>query len=145
VLYLLGPEVLLRWPDQQLVEAALAGAEFVVLHDTHLRPAHDRVDALLAVSTYAEMDGTFVNHAPRIQRLTRAFPPPGAARTGVEALAELIEALGGARLPREPRALFREIAGSVPAFAGLTYERIGPLGVPLAVAAEGGPAAAVNG
>lgn len=141
VLYLLGPELLTRWPDRGAVDRALRGARFVVLHDTHARDSHDQIDLLLPSAAFAETDGTFVNHDRRLQRLHRAFAPPGVARSRVEVLGEIRSALGQRDAARTPRAAFREMAGAVDALAGLTFERIGPLGVALREGSEGEEAA----
>jgi NADH-quinone oxidoreductase subunit G len=137
LLYLLGPELLTRWPDRELVKRALKGAAFVVLHDTHRRPEHDLVHALLPRAAFAESEGTFVNFDHRLQRLNRAFPPPGQARPAADVLASLIDALGHGPAPRGARAVLREIAGAVPAFAGTGFDRCGPLGMRLATGIPG--------
>ena len=131
VLYLLGPELLTRFPDQDLVRRALKGAGYVVLHDTHARPEHAEVHALFAVASVAESEGTFVNYAHRLQRIQRAFQPPGEAKSSLEVLGSLLERLGGGKRMASAREVFRAMAASVGGFDGLNLDRVGPLGVAL--------------
>ena len=85
----------------------------------------------VVISAFPETEGTFVNHARRVQRLGQALAPPGEARSGVEWLADLLESLTGERVARRPREVLKSIATEVPAFAGISYERLGPLGAAL--------------
>jgi NADH-quinone oxidoreductase subunit G len=137
-LVLLGPEVLGRYPDPAAVRRALQAVPFSVLLDSHQRQEHELFTVVLPAATFVEDEGTFVNFADRIQRLERAFPPPGEARARVALLERIIAGLdGGEPAPGGARALLKAIAAAVPAFAGLGYERVGPLGKELNGAAAG--------
>ena len=79
--------------------------------------------------------------------------PKGEARATVEVVAELIERLGG-QSPREPRAVFRQLAAACAPFDGLSFDKLGEYGVKLAnsedeimfkaASAEPGPAISTN-
>jgi len=105
VLYLLGPELLTRWPDRAQVLRALQATPYVVLHDTHRRPEHEHVTMLLPKATFVESEGTFLNHARRLQRLQKAFAPPGLSRPLADSLADLLDLLGNGPAPRGARAV----------------------------------------
>lgn len=111
-------------------EAALDGATVVVL-DTDYTPTTEYADVVLPIAAATETDGTCVNHTGRVQRLTRAFPPPGEAKAGWEALAFLNVQVGGSDAVSISE-VFGELSRAVPAFAGLTYGRVGLAGAPLA-------------
>jgi len=141
VLYLLGPELLTSWAEPAAVALAIEKAGFVILHDTHVRPEQCGIDVVMPAASFAETDGTFVNHARRLQRLHRAFAAPGAARGRVDVIGELRVALGDADAPRTPRDAFREMAAAVEVLDRLKFERIGPLGIALMGGSKGEEAA----
>ena len=133
-LYLLGPELLQSWPDQELVARALAGAAYVAVHTARredLGAAADAIDAVLPAASFAELDGTFVNHARRLQRVRKAVAPPGEARSAAEVVAALESRVTGDPACGTAAGLFAELAAAVSAFDGLRWERLGPLGVSL--------------
>ncbi len=84
---------------------------------------------VLPSASFAEKRGSMVNLAGRLQRLNRAVEPPGFARDDWEILRDLISALAGEKselfLIED---LFKQVAGVVPAFEGLTLSKIGHLG-----------------
>ena len=68
----------------------------------------------------------------RLQRLNRAVAPPGLARDDWEIVAGLTEAVTGESLGLAAiEDVFKAMAATVPAFAGLSLSKIGDLGVQL--------------
>jgi NADH-quinone oxidoreductase subunit G len=127
-LVLQGPE-LLRLPEAQ---ERLAKVPFVAVMATHEEPSLEREPLVLAAAMWAETDGSFTNFQRRVQRIRRAFPAPGLARTRSELAAGVLKQLGkplaGAGSARE---LFVELAKTVKDYAGLDHRQVGPLGKPL--------------
>lgn len=115
---------------QEKLDKAL-GDVTVIAFDTDHSGMTEYADVILPIGTAPETDGTFTNHAGRVQRVRQIFPPPAEARTGWEALSSLQGKLGGTELLSITE-VFGELAGKVPAFAGLTYGKIGSQGVMLA-------------
>src|SRR5205814_1505367 len=74
--------------------AALERVPYLVVLDTDLRETAEYANVVLPIGTYAESDGTFTNHAGRVQRFRPAVKPPGGARPGWEVLGALLVALG---------------------------------------------------
>lgn len=66
---------------------------FVVI-DTLETPAAKSAHALLPSATFAEKNGTFTNHAGKVQRIKAAVKSPGAARTELDIFLGLAAALG---------------------------------------------------
>jgi len=66
-----------------------------------------------------------------VQRINAAFPPPGAAIAGVEAIARLGHALDGADRPSTADAVFAAMAAAEPAFKGLSLATLGEHGADL--------------
>jgi NADH-quinone oxidoreductase subunit G len=75
---------------------------------------------------FAEKRGSLVNVKGRLQRLQRAIAPAGSAREDWEILNLL---LGSPFATFED--VFRALTGRVPALAGLTFNKIGDLGIAL--------------
>lgn len=117
------------FPQEQL-DAALEQAQVIVC-DTDYNGVTAYADLLLPIGAAPETDGTFTNGAGRVQRIRQAFAPPEQAKPGWEVLALLGGKLGGFE-PLSISEAFMELAKHSPAFAGLTYGKLGEHGAPLA-------------
>ena len=117
--------------------AAVRRAGAVVVVGTTL-PVGVMPHVVLPIANVAEEEGTFTNLRGRVQRFLQAKAAPGLARPSWYALADLATALG---TPSDdchlPSAAFAALAASEPAFRGLSYERLGLRGAPLADAMVG--------
>ena len=123
-LLLQGPE-LLRVPEA--VEA-LSRVPFVAVMATHEGPELDRAHVVLPAAMWAEVEGTFTNYQRRVQRLKRAFPPPGDARPLWELAAGLLERLGGHLAATSAREVFGLLAKAVADYLALDYRALGATG-----------------
>lgn len=85
----------------------------------------------LPTATYAERHGTYVNVQHRIQRFTAALTPPGEAQADYNVLSALLAELDVVTEPDSFSELFARMANDVSAFATLTWNGIGDLGVDL--------------
>ena len=119
---------------REATEAALEALDFLVVMDLHRAETALYADRLLPIASFAETDGTITNFQGRVQRLRQAFPPLAGSREGWRVLRDLLHALGAETPWQRAEDVFRELAASVPQFAGLDYERIGSRGAPLASA-----------
>jgi NADH-quinone oxidoreductase subunit G len=125
-----------RWWDDPATHEALERVRFLAVLDTDGSATAHYANVVLPVATYLETDGTFTNHAGRVQRLREAVTPPGTSRPGWRVLAALARRLGGAVPDASAAAVFEGVAASVEAYAGLTYEAVGTAGVAIGAAAE---------
>ena len=91
-----------------------------------MRSGDKDADLKCPVASYAEQDGSFTNHAGRVQRITRAFPTRGDAKPAGAIVRELIRRAGGAAPPETAAATFALLAQRVPLFAGLTWKGMSP-------------------
>ena len=123
---------LTRWVDEARARAALERVELLVVLDTDGRAAAEYANVVLPIATYAESEGTFTNHAGRVQRIRVAVPPPGQARPGWQVLGDLIAAVTADQPAASAAAVFAALASENAAFGGLDHERIGLHGVPSA-------------
>jgi NADH-quinone oxidoreductase subunit G len=136
-LVLQGPELLIR-PEAR---DALARVPFIAVMATHEIPELAAAHVVLPAAAWAEVDGTFTNYQRRVQRLRRAFPPPGAALPRWELAESILVALGAPLGVASARDLFARLALVVPDYAGLDHKKVGAGGWALAspeeVATEG--------
>lgn len=133
-LYVCGSDVL-RVADADLVERATARLELLVVQDIAPSPLAERAHVVLPSLTFVEKEGTFTNHAGRVQRFQRAWSAPEDQLGDGEIFSEIL-----ARLSETPRgfdaeSVFAEIAARHGAYAGLSYDLLGDEGAPKA--AEG--------
>jgi NADH-quinone oxidoreductase subunit G len=119
---------------RDMVEKALENVD-VIVFDTDYSLTTEYAEVILPIGTAPEIDGTFTNYAGWVQRVRQAFPPPGEAKPGWEALSLLNGKLGGTDYVSSSD-IFAELAKTVPAFAGLTYGKLGHHGARLIETAE---------
>jgi NADH-quinone oxidoreductase subunit G len=116
-----------------------AKAALYVYVGTHLPAAARAAHFVLPVTTHAEQEGTFTNHAGRVQRFWPALEAPGMARPAWLVLGALVGELSGEAVPRSAAEAFASLADAVPAVGGLDYARIGARGaLPMVSAASKG-------
>jgi NADH-quinone oxidoreductase subunit G len=127
VLYVCGPD-LWQTTDRQQLEQALATVECLIVQDIARSPLAERAHVVLPSLTFAEKSGTFTNVAGRVQRLHRAIAPPEGQLSDGEIFSRLLAQVTEGMPAFEPAAVLEEIAAAVPAYAGLTFDRVGALG-----------------
>ncbi|MCG3174010.1 MAG: hypothetical protein GMKNLPBB_02229 [Myxococcota bacterium] len=90
-------------------------------------------DYVLPLGSLLEREGTFVNAFNRIQKFNQGLNPLGQSLDGVAALHELAVAMGqGPSFTlKNAGEAFAALAASAPALNGLTWEKIGSLGLDL--------------
>jgi NADH-quinone oxidoreductase subunit G len=99
-------------------------------------PSTAHATAILPSAAYAEKRGSMINGRGRLQRLNGAVRPPGQARQDWEILRDLLQELTGSNSLGSIEDVFRQMAESIPQFAGLSLTRIGDLGVKVMVTPE---------
>jgi NADH-quinone oxidoreductase subunit G len=95
VLFLLGADPLADFPDPELAQAALDGADLVVSIDPFVnRSAAHGADIVLPAAAFGEIDGSHTNLEGRITPVRQKVTPPGTARADWMIAAELAMRLG---------------------------------------------------
>jgi predicted molibdopterin-dependent oxidoreductase YjgC len=112
------------------VESALEKLDLLVLIDIRRTETSLYADVVLPAASFAETDGTFTNHAGRVQRVRQAFSPPGEALEGWRLIAALAKTLGDSRSWESAERVFSALSSEVDAFAGLDYATLGDGGAP---------------
>jgi NADH-quinone oxidoreductase subunit G len=114
------------WATEEQAKS-LGKVPLLVVQDLFATPASDRAKYVLPAVSFAEKDGTFVNHAGLAQAVRWGATPPGECRTDGQVFLDLLERRGLAHAP----SLRKELAAEVPYFAPLAPGEIGEYGVML--------------
>jgi NADH-quinone oxidoreductase subunit G len=122
-LYLVGGDPL-GWitPEQA---TWLKNVHLLIVQDMLESPASSRAQYVLPSGSFAEKDGTFVNHARLAQAVHRAIVPPGEARADGRIFMELAELRGLYHAPT----IRQQLAKEIPWFAPLASGDLGDFGV----------------
>ena len=110
--------------------AALAGVPLLIVQDLFASPPSALARYVLPAASYAEKDGTFVNHAGLAQAIHWAARPFRDLRTDGQVFLDLLERRGLVHA----RSLRRELAQEIPFFAPLGDGDLGDQGVLLGAA-----------
>ena len=136
VLYIMGENPMMSEPNLNETRKHMGQLEFLVAQDLFINELGAFADVFLPATSFAEKEGTFTNTDRRVQRVRQAHPPRGEARPDWQILCDLarrIEARLGQRSAgwdyTSPEGIFNEMAGIVPDFGGVTYQRIEKIGL----------------
>ncbi len=129
-LYLIGVDPLAgAIADRALVEKALANLELLIVQDASPSNVSKLAHVLLPGFSFAESDGTYTNVEQRVQRLQPALLPTGHMRANWRIVADIAAAMSGSDWGYKTSSdIFAEITRTVPAYAGLTYSKLGTTG-----------------
>jgi NADH-quinone oxidoreductase subunit G len=117
---------------------ALNRVETVIFTGTNANGTSDRAHWVLPAAAWVEREGTFTNFEGRVQRFRTAAEPLGAALAEWDLLGRVLAAGGGTPDGGRAELWFRDLARTVSAFAGLTYQSIGDTGQMVAGATSTG-------
>ena len=92
-----------------------------------------RATVVLPAASWAEKRGSMINIKGRLQRLSQAIPSPGQARDDWEILRDLIQSVNGANGIYTIDEVFKQMAAETPALTGLSWAKIGDLGLQLSL------------
>lgn len=120
------------WSADDLGEAgrkALAEADWTLWLGARRDDVPADADLALPTAVHTERDGTFTNWASRVQRFEPAVTAHEESRPAWRVLADLRARLTGDEPPASAADSFDALAGSVPAFEGLSWGAIGDRGI----------------
>lgn len=136
-LYIMGENPMMSEPNLNKTRQHMQQLEFLVVQDLFINESSAFADVFLPATPFAEKNGTFTNTDRRVQRVRAALPPRGQSRPDIEILCDLAKRIEE-RLHRpnsagwnysSPSEIFTEMAGVVPEFAGINYDRIEKIGI----------------
>ncbi len=121
------------------LSAILGRLEVLIVQTLRLDPRLGRATVVFPTTTFAEKDGSFINHAGRVQRIYRALETtPGWLGDG-EIFTRLLNAIDGGARRFDHEAMWEPIRRAHPRFAALSLETLGASGAMLD--GEGAPGA----
>jgi NADH-quinone oxidoreductase subunit G len=132
LLYVVGSADLLAVHGEERVLRALAEVATVIVQDSNRSALTDRAHIVLPGLTWAEKDGSFTNHAGRVQRIRQAMTPPDGTLSDGEIFVRVAAWVKDGTAPAAPfdaRATLAEIAMSLPAYQDVTVNALGSHGV----------------
>jgi len=132
-LYLCGDDLshLLDAITPEHLERILGRLELLIVQTLKLDPRLGRATVVFPTTTFAEKDGSFTNHAGRVQRIFKAIEtPPGWFSDG-QVFTRLLNAIDGGERRFDPEAMWEPIGRSHPRFAGISLEALGASGAML--------------
>jgi NADH-quinone oxidoreductase subunit G len=119
------------WPADE-TRQALERVETLVWSGASANATTALAHRVLPLAAWVERDGTFTNFQGRVQRFRAAVEPVGEALAGWDVIGRVLAAAGLPAAGGRAEHWFRELARSVPAFAGLSYQTIGDGGAMVA-------------
>jgi formate dehydrogenase alpha subunit len=131
-MYIMGENPLMSEPNLRHAQHAIENLEFLVCQDLFINETGRYADVILPGASWAEKDGTFTNTDRRVQRVRKVFEPFGEARADWQIVCEvakrLEKKLGRAQSAgwdyTHPSEILEEMGRLVPAYAGITYDRL---------------------
>ncbi len=131
-LVLCRTDLLTVWSDPVSARAALERVPYLVVLDSERRESLEYASAILPIGTHAECEGTFTNHAGRVQRFHPAVALPGDVRAGWSVLGDLLSRATTEVPFSAASEVFAALALENVAFRDLSYDRLGSQGLPAA-------------
>lgn len=131
-MYIMGENPLMSEPNLRHSYHAIEHLEFLVCQDMFINETGRFADVILPGCSWAEKDGTFTNTDRRVQRVRRVFEPFGDSRADWQIVCNVAMRLEK-KLNRpttagwdyaHPSEILEELGRLVPAYAGITYDRL---------------------
>jgi NADH-quinone oxidoreductase subunit G len=119
--------------------AILGRVELLIVQTLTLDPRLSAAAVVFPTTTFAEKDGSFINHAGRVQRIYKAIElGPGWLNDG-QIFTRLLNAIDGGERRFDAEAMWEPIGRAHPRFAGISLEALGAGGTILESAGEQRP------
>ena len=123
-LYICGEDPVVSDADTAHIIKALESLDFLVIQDLFMTQSARYADVVLPAVSYAEKEGTFTNTERRVQRVRKAVTVEGEARTDIDILTDLMNAMGYPQARLSSAEVMDEIASLTPSYAGISHARL---------------------
>ncbi len=124
VLYIMGENPIVNYPNGKKVNEAFKKAEFVVVQDSFLTETAQLADVVLPSSTFVEKGGTFTNMGMTIQRLHKAIAQVADSKPDWQIINDIAKKMGHSYSYTTSRQIVAEIEGSVPMYKGIEVNKL---------------------
>ncbi len=111
------------------VHEALKAMDLVMVQDLFLTETAKFAHIVLPSACFYEKDGTFTSGERRVRRVNKVIDPPGKAKADWEIICLVSQATGYPMFYTGPEQIMAEIARVTPAYAGISYDRLGDNGM----------------
>ncbi|HOT07237.1 MAG TPA: formate dehydrogenase subunit alpha [Methanotrichaceae archaeon] len=128
-MYIVGEDPVNSEPHGGHTITALESLDLLVVQDIFMTATASHADLVLPAAAWAEKEGTYTSTERRVQWSCRAVDPPGEARTDLQIVCSLGKRLGLPLDYPDASAVLAEINRLVPAYQGITRDRLGPGGL----------------
>ncbi len=108
--------------------------DYLIVLDSDITETAQMANQVLPIAAYTELDGSFTNFQGDVQRVHKAFDPPGQAMSAIEVIERLGHALDEVERAHTAEAVFADMAAAESAFSGLSLAALGEHGHKLASA-----------
>ncbi|NPV61570.1 MAG: formate dehydrogenase subunit alpha [Methanotrichaceae archaeon] len=127
-LYIIGEDPVICDPNIKKTTAALENLDFLVVQEIFMTATAKMADVVLPAAAWAEKDGSYTSMERRVQWIDQAVSPVGEARDGLWIINEIGKRLGLDLKGTSATEILKEINRYVPAYGGMTKERISRIG-----------------
>jgi NADH-quinone oxidoreductase subunit G len=130
-LYICGADILDEIAPENL-DSLLKSLEVLIVHALRPHPRLARATVVFPTTTYAEKDGSFTNHAGRVQRIFKAIETPLGWLTDGDIFTRLLGRIDEQALTFSLDSVWESMSRAILAFAGLSLQALGATGAMLA-------------
>lgn len=123
-MYVMGENPAMSDPDTEHARAGFAKLEHLIVQDLFLTETAMFADVVLPASAWPEKDGTVTNSNRQVQMGRAALELPGEARQDWWIIQEIANRIGLKWTYDHPRDVFAEMAGVMPSFNNITWDRL---------------------
>jgi predicted molibdopterin-dependent oxidoreductase YjgC len=127
-LYIIGEDPVICDANITKTKAALESLDFLVVQEIFMTPTARLAKVVLPAASWAEKDGSYTSMERRVQWIDRAIPPVGEAKEGLWIISQIARRLGLDFNYTNASEVLQEINRTVPAYGGMTKERISKIG-----------------
>ncbi len=110
------------------VRKALEAMELVIVQDLFITETAKYAHVVFPAACFYEKEGTFTSGERRVRKVNKAVNPPAKARADWQIICQLSQATGYPMFYTGPEQIMAEIASLVPAYGGISYQRLGGQG-----------------
>lgn len=123
-LLLVGADPVRDMADPRPAVDGIEAAEFTVAIDLFLNDSNRDADVVLPATGFAEKEGTITNIEGRVQKVNRVRPGPGSSRADWSIIDDIASYMGAPLGFASSETIAKEIAESLPLYAGVTHDHL---------------------